>query len=92
MLFMSIVLFGHRSKYHSAMAVIMFADYISTLMKALYSFLIVQNRIADFRHPQVEMREMDFCPFNMKHFHEMNPSLSQQFCNPFPSRGSNLQS
>jgi hypothetical protein len=28
----------------------------------------------------------------MKHFHEMNPSLSQQFCNPFPSRGSNLQS
>jgi hypothetical protein len=51
MLFMRIVLFSRRSKYHNAMLVIMVADYYSTRMKTLYSFLIVQNRIADLRHP-----------------------------------------
>jgi len=51
MLFMRIVLFSHRSKYHNIMSVIMVADYYSTHMKTLYSFLIVQNRIADLRHP-----------------------------------------
>jgi hypothetical protein len=50
-LFMGILLFSHRSKYHNAMSVIMFADYYSADMKALFSFLIVQNRIADLRHP-----------------------------------------
>jgi hypothetical protein len=34
--------------------------------------------------PQAEVREMDLCPLNTRHFHEMNPSLSQQFCNPLP--------
>jgi len=83
MLFMVIVLFSRRSKYN-AMFVIMFADYYSAHMKALYSFLIVQKRIADLRHPQFEVREMDLCPLNMRHFHEINPSISQQFCNPIP--------
>jgi len=33
---------------------------------------------------QVEVRKVDLCPLNMRHFHEMNPSLSQQFCIPLP--------
>jgi len=79
MLFMRNVLFSHRSKYHNAMLVIMVADYYSAHMKGLYSFLVVQNRIADLRHPQFEVREMNLFPLNMRRFHEMNPSLSQRF-------------
>ena len=66
------------------MSVIMVADFYSTHMKALYSSLIVQHRIADLRHLQVDVREVDLCPLNMRPFHEMNPCLSQQFCYPFP--------
>ena len=51
MLFMRIVILTDRIKYHNAMSVIMVADYYSAHMKALHSFLNIQNQISGLWPP-----------------------------------------